>query len=112
MQFILTPYALKRGTSFAAFPFSARFFGVILYWFLKNSYKHADGLCALQRLQARYPVHRRADNRLLRRFTADICSIIIDGQKKSIPMQAADAVICNMDIVSGAPIPSAGSMLC
>ena len=24
-------------------------------------------------------------------FTADICSIIIDGQKKSIPMQAADA---------------------
>lgn len=36
-------------------------------------------------------------------FTADICSIIIDGQKKSIPMQAADAVICDMDIVSGAP---------
>ena len=37
-------------------------------------------------------------------FTADICSIIIDGQKKSIPMQAADAVICDMDIVSGAPM--------
>ena len=36
-------------------------------------------------------------------FTADICSIIIDGQKKSIPMQAADAVVCDMDIVSGAP---------
>ena len=36
-------------------------------------------------------------------FTADICSIIIDGQKKSIPMQAADAVICDMDIVAGAP---------
>lgn len=36
-------------------------------------------------------------------FTADICSIIIDGQKKSIPMQAADAVICDMNIVSGAP---------
>ena len=36
-------------------------------------------------------------------FTADICSIIIDGQKKSIPMQAADAVICDLDIVSGAP---------
>ena len=36
-------------------------------------------------------------------FTADICSIIIDGQKKSIPMQAADAVITDMDIVAGAP---------
>ena len=37
-------------------------------------------------------------------FTADICSIIIDGQKKSIPMQAADAVITDMDIVAGAPM--------
>ena len=37
-------------------------------------------------------------------FTANICSIIIDGQKKSIPMQAADAVICDMDVVSGAPM--------
>lgn len=37
-------------------------------------------------------------------FTADICSIIIDGQKKSIPMQAADAVICDMNIISGAPM--------
>lgn len=37
-------------------------------------------------------------------FTADICSIIIDGQKKSIPMQAADAVICDMDIIAGAPM--------
>ncbi len=37
-------------------------------------------------------------------FTADICSIIIDGQKKSIPMQAADAVICDMNIIAGAPI--------
>ena len=36
-------------------------------------------------------------------FTANICSIIIDGQKKSIPMQAADAVICDINIVSGAP---------
>ena len=36
-------------------------------------------------------------------FTADICSIIIDGQKKSIPMQAADAVICDIDVVAGAP---------
>ena len=37
-------------------------------------------------------------------FTADICSIIIDGQKKSIPMQAADAVICDIGIVAGAPL--------
>ena len=36
-------------------------------------------------------------------FTANICSIIIDGQKRSIPMQAPDAVICDLDIVSGAP---------
>ena len=36
-------------------------------------------------------------------FTADISSIIIDGQKKSIPMQAADAVICDIDVVAGAP---------
>ena len=36
-------------------------------------------------------------------FTANICSIIIDGQKKSIPMQAADAGICDINIVSGAP---------
>lgn len=37
-------------------------------------------------------------------FTADICSIIIDGQKKSIPMQAADAVVCDMDVIAGAPM--------
>ena len=37
-------------------------------------------------------------------FTADICSIIIDGQKKSIPMQAADAVITDMNVVAGAPM--------
>ncbi len=36
-------------------------------------------------------------------FTANICSIIIDGQKKSIPMIAPDAVICDLDIVSSAP---------
>ena len=36
-------------------------------------------------------------------FTADICSIIIDGQRKSIPMQAVDAVICDIGIVAGAP---------
>ena len=37
-------------------------------------------------------------------FTANICSVIIDGQKKSIPMQAADAVICDMNIIAGAPM--------
>ncbi|MGI5977845.1 MAG: sn-glycerol-1-phosphate dehydrogenase [Candidatus Limivicinus sp.] len=37
-------------------------------------------------------------------FTANICSIIIDGHKKSVPMQAPDAVICDLDIVSGAPV--------
>ena len=37
-------------------------------------------------------------------FTADICSIIIDGQKKSIPMRAADAGICDIDVVAGAPM--------
>ena len=37
-------------------------------------------------------------------FTANICSIVIDGQKKSIPMQAADAVICDIGIVAGAPL--------
>lgn len=36
-------------------------------------------------------------------FTANICSIIIDGQKQSIPMQAPDAVICDLNVVSGAP---------
>ena len=36
-------------------------------------------------------------------FTANICSIIIDGQKKSIPMQAPDAVICDLDVIKGAP---------
>ena len=36
-------------------------------------------------------------------FTANICSIVIDGQKKSIPMNAPDAVICDLDIVKGAP---------
>ena len=36
-------------------------------------------------------------------FTANICSIIIDGQKRSIPMQAPDAVICDLNVVAGAP---------
>ena len=30
-------------------------------------------------------------------FTANICSIIIDGQKKSIPMQAAALVVCDLN---------------
>ena len=37
-------------------------------------------------------------------FTANICSIIIDGQKKSIPMQAAALVVCDLNVVSGAPL--------
>ena len=37
-------------------------------------------------------------------FTANICSIVIDGQKKSIPMVAPDAVICDLDIDKGAPM--------
>lgn len=36
-------------------------------------------------------------------FTANICSIVIDGHKKSIPMIAPSAVICDMNIVEGAP---------
>ena len=36
-------------------------------------------------------------------FTANICSIIIDGQKRSIPMQAPDAVVCDLNVVAGAP---------
>lgn len=36
-------------------------------------------------------------------FTANICSIMIDGQKRSIPMLAPQAVICDLNVVSGAP---------
>ena len=36
-------------------------------------------------------------------FTANICSIVIDGHKKSIPMIAPSAVICDMNIIEGAP---------
>ncbi len=36
-------------------------------------------------------------------FTARICSVIIDGQKKSIPMKAPDLVVADLDIIKGAP---------
>ena len=36
-------------------------------------------------------------------FTANICSIVIDGHKKSLPMIAPSAVICDMNIIEGAP---------
>ncbi len=37
-------------------------------------------------------------------FTANICSIVIDGQKKSIPMVAPTAVITDLDIIANAPM--------
>ena len=36
-------------------------------------------------------------------FTANICSIVIDGQKKSIPMKAPELVVADLDIIKGAP---------
>ena len=36
-------------------------------------------------------------------FTANICSVIIDGQKKSIPMCAPILVVADLDIIAGAP---------
>ena len=36
-------------------------------------------------------------------FTANICSVIIDGQKKSIPMCAPILVVADLDIIKGAP---------
>lgn len=36
-------------------------------------------------------------------FTANICSVILEGQKKSIPMQAPDLVVADLDIIKGAP---------
>ena len=36
-------------------------------------------------------------------FTADICSVIIEGQKKSIPMVAPVLVVADLDIIKGAP---------
>ena len=37
-------------------------------------------------------------------FTADICSVIIEGQKKSIPMVAPVLVVADLDIIKGAPM--------
>ncbi|MCR4607228.1 MAG: iron-containing alcohol dehydrogenase [Oscillospiraceae bacterium] len=36
-------------------------------------------------------------------FTARICSVIIEGQKKSIPMKAPELVVADLDIIKGAP---------
>lgn len=36
-------------------------------------------------------------------FTANICSAIIDGQKKSTPMCAPTLVVADLDIIKGAP---------
>lgn len=37
-------------------------------------------------------------------FTANICSVVIDGQKKSIPMEAPTLVLADLNIISGAPM--------
>lgn len=36
-------------------------------------------------------------------FTANICSVILNGQKKSIPMCAPILVVADLDIIKGAP---------
>ena len=36
-------------------------------------------------------------------FTANICSVILDGQKKSVPMCAPILVVTDLDIIKGAP---------
>ena len=36
-------------------------------------------------------------------FTASICSVILKGQKKSIPMKAPALVVADLDIIKGAP---------
>lgn len=36
-------------------------------------------------------------------FTANICSVILEGQKKSIPMCAPLLVVADLDIIKGAP---------
>lgn len=36
-------------------------------------------------------------------FTANICSVVIDGQKKSIPMEAPVLVAADLDVIAGAP---------
>lgn len=37
-------------------------------------------------------------------FTANICSVILNGQKKSVPMVAPILVVADLDIISGAPM--------
>ena len=37
-------------------------------------------------------------------YTANICSIIIDGQKKSIPMVAPTLVVTDLDVIAHAPM--------
>ncbi len=37
-------------------------------------------------------------------FTASICSVILDGQKKSIRMKAPALVVADLDIIKGAPM--------
>ena len=37
-------------------------------------------------------------------FTANICSVILEGQKKSVPMVAPQLVVADLDIISGAPM--------
>lgn len=37
-------------------------------------------------------------------YTANICSIIIDGQKKSIPMVAPTLVVTDLDVIANAPL--------
>lgn len=37
-------------------------------------------------------------------FTANICSLLVNGHKHSIPMEAPDLVVCDLNIISGAPM--------
>ena len=37
-------------------------------------------------------------------YTANICSVVIDGVKKSVPMEAPVLVVADLDIISGAPM--------
>lgn len=37
-------------------------------------------------------------------FTANICSVVIDGHKRSIPMSAPALVVADLNIISGAPM--------
>ena len=37
-------------------------------------------------------------------FTANICSVVIDGHKRSIPMSAPALVLADLNIIAGAPM--------